>query len=411
MEGADGPRARLPLIAVLGAYVVSVTCTAVSAIAIPWLVLSTTGSATATGFAVAAEMAPYVVMQAVGGPWVERIGPRRVSWVANLAAGLALLLIPLLHVTGGLGYTTLLLVIALVGALRGLADCGSAPLVPGTATLARTPLERAAGLHASANQAGFLVGAPLGGVLLAVLPAPVVLVVSGLGFLVASALVRFAVPAQVGGGARGDTEPYLRRIAAGVAFLAREPVLRAVVAMTAVTNVLSSGYVTVLLPSWARDGGLEPSAVGVVAASQGLGALCGSLLGAWLVPRLDRWAVFAVGFLLGGPTLMLGLLLTDSVAPAVAATFGAGLMAGGLNPVIGAVQYERVPEPMLPRVLGTTKSIAWAGIPLGPVLAGLLVDASGVRTALGVLAIAIGVAALAPFLAPVFRGLRRPAPA
>ncbi len=115
-------RRRAPLAAVLVAYLVSVTCTAVSAIAIPWLVLSTTGSAASTGLVVFAEMAPYVVMQAVAGPWVERFGPRRASWSANLLAGLALLTVPGLHLAGHLGYGPLVVVVAVVGLLRGVAD-------------------------------------------------------------------------------------------------------------------------------------------------------------------------------------------------------------------------------------------------------------------------------------------------
>ncbi len=109
----------------------------------PWLVRGTTGSATRTGLVVFAEMAPYVVMQATGGPWVERFGPRRASWLANLAAGMVLLVVPVLSVSGQLGYGALAAVVAAVvaavGALRGLADCGSAPLVPGTAALGGTP--------------------------------------------------------------------------------------------------------------------------------------------------------------------------------------------------------------------------------------------------------------------------------
>lgn len=79
METAPSPAVvaaprRLPLAAVLGAYLTSVTCTAVSAIAIPWLVLSTTGSATRTGVAVFAEMAPYVTDQAGVRPALLSVG-------------------------------------------------------------------------------------------------------------------------------------------------------------------------------------------------------------------------------------------------------------------------------------------------------------------------------------------------
>ncbi|MBB5790735.1 MFS transporter [Jiangella mangrovi] len=393
---------RLPLAAVLGAYLTSVTCTAVSAIAIPWLVLSTTGSATRTGVVVFAEMAPYVAMQALAGPWVERIGPRRASWLANLVAGLVLLLVPLLYASGQLGYGVLVALVAVVGAVRGVADCGSAPLVPGSASLSRTSLSRAAGLHASASQAGNLLGAPLAAVLLSLLPAPLVLIVSGGGFVLASLLVRFLVPGELGRGT-DPVEPYLRRIADGLSFLVHDPLLRALVVMIAATNLLGTGYLSVLLPSWVRDNGLAVAAVGTVAAASGLGALAGSLLGAWLAPRVNRWLAYAVGFLVGGSPLFVALAVSSSLLPVVVVAACCGLATGGINPIIGAVQYERIPAEMLPRVLGAVKASAWAGIPLGPVVVGALTDQAGVQTALVAVAVVMALLTLGPFVVPAFR--------
>lgn len=398
---------RLPLAAVLGAYLTSVTCTAVSAIAIPWLVLSTTGSATRTGVAVFAEMAPYVAMQALSGPWVERFGPRRASWLANLVAGLVLLLVPLLYASGQLGYSALVALVAVVGAVRGVADCGSAPLVPGTASLSRTALSRAAGLHASAGQAGNLLGAPLAAVLLSLLPAPLVLLVSGGGFVLASLLVGLLVPDEVGG--RTDAaEPYLRRIADGISFLARDPLLRALVVMIAATNLLNTGYLSVLLPSWVRDNGLSVAAVGTVAAASGVGALAGSLLGAWLAPRVNRWLAYAVGFLIGGSPLFVSLALSSSLLPVIVTAVCCGLAAGGINPIVGAVQYERIPAEMLPRVLGAVKASAWAGIPLGPVVVGALTDQAGVQPALVAVGVVMALLTLGPFVVPAFRLMNEP---
>lgn len=402
-------RRRAPLTAVLVAYLASVACTAVSAVAIPWLVLSTTGSAAMTGLVVFAELAPYVAMQAIAGPWVERFGPRRASWAANLLAGLALLAVPGLHLAGHLGHGPLVAVVAVVGLLRGVADCGSAPLVPGAAELAGTPLERAAGLHASATQAGHLLGAPVAAVLLTFYSAPLVVAVGSCGFLLASALVGFLVPDDVGTPHRDQErpEPYVRRLAAGLVFLARNPVLRALVVMIALTNLVGSSLVSVLLPSWALAEQLPVAAVGTVAAGFGVGALAGSLAGAWIAPRANRWLLYSVAFLVGGAPLYLGLAVLDTIVPATILAACCGLAMGCVNPVVGAVQYEQIPRPMLPRVLGAVKASAWVGLPLGPVLAGLVTDHAGVRIALvGVGALMLTLT-LAPFVIPAFRQMNR----
>ncbi|MGZ6878244.1 MAG: MFS transporter, partial [Nocardioidaceae bacterium] len=69
---------RAALYGWLTSEAVSLTGTRVSMIAIPWFVLTTTGSATRTGITAFAEMAPYVVAKAAAGPWVDRIGPRKI---------------------------------------------------------------------------------------------------------------------------------------------------------------------------------------------------------------------------------------------------------------------------------------------------------------------------------------------
>ncbi len=173
--------------------------------------------------------------------------------------------------------------------------------------------------------------------------------------------------------------------------------------MIAATNLLSAGFVSVLLPSWVRDGGLPVAAVGTVAAASGLGLLAGSLVGAWVAPRVNRWLVYAVGFLISGSPLFAGLALSHTLLPAAVTAACCGLAAGGINPIIGAVQYERIPAEMLPRVLGAVKASAWAGIPLGPVLMGALTDQAGVRPTLAIVGVVMFLLTLGPFVVPAFR--------
>jgi MFS family permease len=66
----------------------------------------------------------------------------------------------------------------------------------------------------------------------------------------------------------------------------------------------------------------------------------------------------------------------------------AGLAAGPLNPVIGAVEYERVPPRLRGRVFGAITAGAWAAIPLGTILGGIAVETLGVQTTLLVIGLA-----------------------
>jgi MFS family permease len=85
------------LIGVLAAQAVAWTGTRISAIALPWFVLTTTGSAVQTGMIAFAEMAPYLVCQVLFGPIIDRVGPRRISIVGDLVSMGAIAMVPVLY--------------------------------------------------------------------------------------------------------------------------------------------------------------------------------------------------------------------------------------------------------------------------------------------------------------------------
>src|SRR6476469_4837600 len=93
---------RVPLYGWLTSQAISLLGTRVSMLAIPWLVLTTTGSATQTGVVAAVELTPLVVFKAVGGPLVDRLGPRRVALTCDALSLVVVGAIPLAHASGAL---------------------------------------------------------------------------------------------------------------------------------------------------------------------------------------------------------------------------------------------------------------------------------------------------------------------
>ena len=77
---------RTTLWGYLVAVAISITGTRVSMIAIPWLVLTTTGSPTKTGLVAFAEMAPLVASQVLSGPLTDRVGARRMAVSCSAAS-------------------------------------------------------------------------------------------------------------------------------------------------------------------------------------------------------------------------------------------------------------------------------------------------------------------------------------
>ncbi len=186
-------RDRLGLPALLISAVVSTAGTRISHLAVPWLVLTTTHDPVLTGLVGTAEIAPYVVLQLLGAPVVDRVGARRVAWVGNVVAGLAMALIPVLHAAGALPIPAVLALVFVAGAARGPADAATQVLIPRAAQRAGAPLERAAGLVDGAERLAGVVGAAIAGALIAVLGPATVVAFDAASFFI-GALLLAAVP-------------------------------------------------------------------------------------------------------------------------------------------------------------------------------------------------------------------------
>jgi MFS family permease len=85
-----------------------------------------------------------------------------------------------------------------------------------------------------------------------------------------------------------------------------------------------------------------------------------------------------------------------------------GLGAGLINPILSSVMYERIPGPLLGRAWALAGTLAWAGIPLGGPVGGVLAAVLGLGLATLVLAAGYLAATTLPALRPEWRGLDRP---
>jgi MFS family permease len=94
----------LPIFSLFTANAISLVGNMLSAIAIPWFVLQTTGSATQTGVTGFFTVFPVVLAGFFGGTLVDRLGYKRTSIIADIASGLTTALIPLLYFTIGLEF-------------------------------------------------------------------------------------------------------------------------------------------------------------------------------------------------------------------------------------------------------------------------------------------------------------------
>ncbi|MEV5148915.1 MFS transporter [Streptomyces sp. NPDC052727] len=419
MTGITVPtsRSRRPLVILLCAGFISVLGTSMSELALPWFALGTGGGTSHAGVVAFADTAPYVVLQALSGPVVDKWGARASCAAGNALAAVALGAVPVLHLAGALGFGPLCALVAVSAMARGVADCAGNVLLPAVAERTGVPLARAVALSAGAMRGGLIAGAALAGVLLSTVGVTSTLAVTAGAFAVASVLVmscatataRRPATAPRAGGAPGG---YRAELAEGLRFLRGDRLLLGIVVLIAVSNLLDQAFSAVLLPAWVKAHLDSPQALGLITGTIGVGTVAGSVAGAWLGPRLRRSVTFRTGFLLAGAPRFLALCVCSTLAPVLTVSLVAGIAGGLVNPLLGVLQYERIPPRLQARVLGAVKASAWAGIPFGGLLAGLAAGSVGVTAALAATGLAFLLTSLVPFVLPSWRAMdTSPAPA
>lgn len=402
---------KAPFLGLIGSYFISEIGTAMSGVAIPWLVLVTTGSAVETGVVGFAELAPYVTFQVLAGPIADRVGLKRTCVLGNVVAAVLVAAIPVLHALGALHIGALVGLVAVAGATRGAADSAMRPLLPGTATLGELAFERASGLASAANRTGLLVGVPLAGALIVNTSPATVVLLDAATFALAAIGITILVPASAAPAQvpqqRISPRSYASDLREGVRYVRRDRLIFGAILTIAATNLLDQALTTVLLPVWARDRLHSAAAIGWFGGALAAGALGGVVIAGWLGPHLPRRMTFAVGYLIGGAPPFFALAMSHTLAPAVLIAVISGIAGGVLNPILGAVAYERIPPSLQTRVFGLTQGSSWAGTALGPLFGGVLASTAGLVPSLILCGAVMLAVTICPFIFPVWRDMDR----
>ncbi|HYI74382.1 MAG TPA: MFS transporter, partial [Gaiellaceae bacterium] len=237
---------RGPLYALYAADVVSLAGNAVAQLAIPWFVLTTTGSAGLTALAVFLNFLPLVIGGFFGGVVVDRLGFRTTSVVADLASAAAVAAIPLLHATVGIELWQVLTLVFLGALLDAPGSTARAALIPDLVDLAGSRMERASGIRGAIQQSSLLIGAPIGGVLVASVGATNALWLNSASFLVSAALIALCVPKPARAAVEETSGRFLTELTEGLRFIWNQRLLRALMATVLVSNLIEAPFPVVM---------------------------------------------------------------------------------------------------------------------------------------------------------------------
>lgn len=367
----------LPLYSLFIANAISLAGNVITMIAIPWFVLQTTGSATKTGITGFFTILPVVLAGFLGGTIVDRLGYKRTSIISDLASGVTVALVPILHFTIGLEFWQLMVLVFLGALLDTPGGTARAALLPELAELAGMPIERVTSLTHVIERSARLVGAPLAGLLIGLIGTANVLWLDAASFFISAAIVWMLVPRiRLAHEQESKTGKYLDELKDGLRFIAQDSLILSIVIMVMLTNFLDAIFGGVLQPVYVKEEYGDALNLGLLISANGGGAVIGGLIFAAIGHRLPRHATFVGAFLLTGLRFWV-YVLYPPVWILIVVTLICSIGAGPLNPIIGAIEFERIPAHMRGRVFGAITAGAWIAMPLGMLLGGILTERLG----------------------------------
>ena len=375
-------------------------------IAIPWFVLQTTGSATQTGITGFFTILPVVLAGFFGGALIDRLGYKRTSVISDLASGVTTALVPLLYFTIGLEFWQLMVLVFLGALLDSPGGTARAALLPELAEQAGMPIERVTSLIHVIERSARLIGAPLAGFLIGIIGTANVLWLDALSFFVSAAIIGLVIPTPKLADKEQKSGNYVEELREGLRFIRGDRLILSIVIMVMLTNFLDAIFGGVLQPVYVREVYGSALNLGLLIAANGGGAVIGGLIFAAIGHRLPRHTTFVGAFVLTGFRFWV-YALYPPIWVLILVTLITSIGAGPLNPIIGAIEFERIPPTMRGRVFGAITAGAWIAMPLGMLLGGILTDRLGTFIMMIGLAVTYLITTLSMAFIPAMKEMNR----
>jgi MFS family permease len=352
-------------------------------VALAFAVLELTGSKADLGYVLAARSVPQVVFLLVGGIWADRLARHLVMVNANLVSGLSQAGIAVLLLAGHAQVWHLMA----LGAVNGTSSAFFFPAASGIVpqTVPKPMLQSANAILRLGSNGSWIVGAALGGLIVAATSPGVGIAADAATYVLAAlftALIR--LPKEL----RMETTNFFAELKDGWLEFRSRTWLWVIVLQFGFVNAVELGTQGVLGPAIAKDELGGATAWGLILTADALGLIAGGLLLLRLKPRRILLAA-TLGFLLTIPFL-LGLA---GPVPLVA-LIGLAALAGIGSEIFGIMwdttMQQEIPEEKLSRLYSYDALGSWVLIPIGLAVAGPAAELFGTRpTILGATAISL----------------------
>lgn len=375
-EAPERPAHRDPnVLRWLGAYTASMIGDSVYFMALAWAA-SRTGSASGTGLVLAAGSLPRALLMLGGGVLADRLGPRRVVIGSDAARALLVL---------GLAATLILTaptvgVLVVVAVLFGAVDALFLPAVGALPPRISPPgqLARIQGLRALAARGSSIIGAPMGGVAVAVGGPSLAFAAAGVLFALSLPLLlslrigplpepvnhgETSAEAHDGPADTEETPNAWHDLVGGLRYIRHHPLLGPLMLVIALSELGFVGPLNLGMILLSEQRGWGAAGMGWIVAGFATGAAGSALLLA-VRGRVPRAGLVMCLMALVGATGIAALAHVPSVALAAAIAAFVGLTAGLAGALCGALVQTSADPAYLGRVTSVSTFFTYAIAPL-----------------------------------------------
>jgi MFS family permease len=360
-------------------------------IAMPWIALELTGTASSAGLVVALTAIPTLLLAPFLGSFIDKVGRRKTAILSEILAGVVAVMIPLVSGIWELTLAWLIVISILKALFTPGGSTARKSLIPDVAKPAGMSLDRANSIHEGLFASGFAAGPALATFLIAHIGSSNTYFVIAL-FAILSGLFALFIHAEEQHDEVKEEGNLLVFAMQGFKVLFSNPPIFIMMAAIMALAVIYLPTEMVVLPAYYNSLG-DPEGLGSAISAAALASVFGALGFEWIHKRLSYANILRVG-ILGIGLSMIPMSALPPQWAMITFFFTLGLAWGPLLPLLNTVIQERIPADKRGRVFALEMTMWNAGPLISMVAVGNAVDAFGVGAVYTVLAWGVLIAGL-----------------
>jgi MFS family permease len=371
-------------------------------VAIPWLVLETTGSSAQAGIVLGLSGLSVIFTAPLIGGLIAVLGARPVSVWADIISGTSVLLFPIIGTLFGLNIASLL-IIAIFGAMFDPAG-GTArkSLIQPVVEKEGLSLTKFNGTYEAVATIGTVIGPTAAALAISIIGVNATFYVIAVVFVFASATASF-IPLITVRGEKGkvfSASNVVGETRLGVNTLWRDKPLLSLVGLYTMLTAIYMPVESIVLSRYFQDLD-KPETLGFVLSAMSVGIVIGALQFHRAVRILSPRNLVVISMSLIGAVVCAMAFLPDAIA-FIGLGLALGLAFGPVSPLTNYLVQRRVPQHLHGPVFGTQFSLTHLALPAGTVALGLIVQSVSIAPLLFVIGtLFIAVTLLVGFLGPL----------